>query len=487
MLFNQKKIFYTLFNIELWERFSFYGLQTILIFYLVNKLSLPLNEAITLFSTFHALIHSLVFIGNWISETYLGIKRTMILGLIILLIGYTLISLPIYNIYYIYFTLSTIAIGICLFKVNPTNLLALYYKKEKPTKRNTIYTLYYMAINIGSLLSMLLIPWINNKYNWNIALFICSLSIIITLFTLYYNYHELQKYGNKKDYTPLTNKNIIYTSIYIISLISILTWLLQYNNITNILVEIIIIITSIYLITKVWFLSQKEKKHMIVVIMLIIETIIFFILYNQIPTTINIFSIHNVNPYIWGYKIDPKQYQALNPFWIIIFSPILAYIYNSKYSKKIHFTSQYAYGMLLSALSFLILPIGIKITNTTDYLNSNWLIISYLFQSIGELIISSLGLAIINKLTPTTLINLTTGIWFLTTSIASIISGQIANFIIIPNDINTNIYKSLNIFNNAFLKIGIFSLIISIIFFLITPKLQSLLKNKNQSKINKKQ
>ncbi len=479
MLFNQKKIFYTLFSIELWERFSFYGLQNILIFYLIDKLSLPLNKAITLFSTFNALIYGLVFIGNWISEKYLGIKRTIVLGLTILLIGYTLISLPIYNIYYIYFTLSTIAIGVCLFKVNPTNLLVLYYKKEKPSKRNTIYTLYYMAINIGSFLSMLLIPWISSKYNLNIALLICALSIIITLSIMYYNYQLFKQYDNKIDCIPLTKKNILLTSIYIITLISISTWLLQYNNLTNILVEIIIIIAYLYLISKTLYLSKKEQKKMIVVIILILETILFFILYNQLPTTINIFSIRNVNPYILGHKINPKQYQALNPFWIIIFSPILAYIYNSKYSKKIHFTSQYAYGMLLGALSFLILPIGIKINHITGYINSNWLIISYALQSLGELIISSLGLALITKLVPLNLINFTTGIWYLTTSIASIISGQIANFIINANNSNINIHQSLNIFYIAFLKIGLLSLSIAIIFFLIAPKLQSLLKNNN--------
>ncbi len=485
MIFKQPKPFYLIFSLELWERFGFYGLQAIITTYLIKKMSLSETESITLFSSFIAIVYGFVSIGGWLGDKILGIKRTMKLGIFILILGYTIMSFSEKNIKLVYLALSTIAVGNCIFKVNPSSLLSLCYKNKK-NEIDTAFTIYYMSINIGSLLSMLLTPWLVHKYNWGIAFSASVLGLLITLINFIYFQQIIKKLGSKPDFLPITKKKIILITIGIVTSIFITNWLLQTEHITNKLLELTILITSCIFIKKFIKLNTIEKKKMIVVLILIIEATIFFTLYNQMPTSLNFFAIRNVKHNILNLNIEPEQYQSLNPFWIIIFSPILAKMYNKIGDKKLPITHKFTIGMILCTISFLILPLGIILdTNKEGLISAYWLILSYAFQSLGELMISGLGLSMIAQLVPEKLTGFSMGFWYLTTSISSIISGKIANLMSFPKSININTFKSLNIYKNVFFNIGIFSGIITIIVIIITPFLYSIIKEKNITKIKK--
>ncbi len=486
MIFKQPKSFYLIFSLELWERFGFYGLQAIMTIYLINKMSLSEEEAVTLFSSFTAIIYGFVSIGGWLGDKILGIKRTITLGILILTLGYTIMSFSEQNIKLVYLSMATIAVGNCIFKANPSSLLSLCYKKNNK-KMDTAFTIYYMSINIGSLLSMILTPWLASNYNWKIAFITSVLGLLITLINFLYFQYIIKDLGSKADFLPLNKEKIILTTIGIASSILIINYLLQNEFLTNKIVEITILITLYIFVKNFIKLNPNEKKKMIVVSTLIIEATIFFTLYNQMPTSLNFFAIRNVKHNILGLNIDPVQYQSLNPFWIIIFSPILAKIYEKIGNKKLPITHKFAIGMILSTISFLILPLGIKLdTNNEGLISAYWLILSYSFQSLGELMISGLGLSMIAQLVPEKLTGFLMGFWYLTTSISSIISGKIANIMSFPKETTVNAFTSSQIYQDAFLKIGIFSGIITIIIVFITPLLYSIIKEKNIIKIKKK-
>ncbi len=477
MIFKQPKPFYLIFFLELFERFGFYSLQSIILIYLVKKMLLSEFEAINIYTSFNALMYGMVVIGGWIGDKLLGVKRTLFLGIINLIIGYTIIFINLNNINWIYIGLSIIAIGNCLFKPSPSIILSNIYKKYNK-QIDSGFTIYYMAVNIGSLLSILITPLIYNKFGWKISFLIPILGPIFTLISyLIYN-NIIYEFGSKLDYKPI-NKKILF--ILLISLIIspiFISYFIKNIYLTNIIINFIILSILIIFIKEILFLNNKNKKRMIVAFILIIEAIIYFILYNQIPTSLNFFTIKNVESNIFGININPIQFQALNPFWIIIFSPILSKIYNI-FGNKLSIIYKFAIGMTLSSISFLIIPIGIYLdTNNQGLIPSYWLILSYLFQSIGELMISGLGLSMISQLVPKKLINFTLGSWFLTTSISSILSGKIANIMSIPKDININKFQLLNIYFNSFIKIGVYSGIIAIFMLISTSILDSIIKNK---------
>ena len=140
--FKQPKAFYLIFSIELWERFGYYGLQ-----------------GITLFSSFSALVYGLVAIGGWLGDKVLGTKRVIMLGAIVLAIGYALVAWSGHDAGIVYMGMAAIAVGNGLFKANPSSLLSTCYEKNDP-RLDGAFTMYYMSVNIGSFFSMIATPWL---------------------------------------------------------------------------------------------------------------------------------------------------------------------------------------------------------------------------------------------------------------------------------------------------------------------------------------
>jgi POT family proton-dependent oligopeptide transporter len=157
--FKQPRAFYLIFSIELWERFGYYGLQGIMAVYLVKQLGMSEADSITLFSSFSALVYGLVAIGGWLGDKVLGTKRVIMLGAIVLAIGYALVAWSGHDAAIVYMGMATIAVGNGLFKANPSSLLSTCYDKNDP-RLDGAFTMYYMSINIGSFFSMLATPWL---------------------------------------------------------------------------------------------------------------------------------------------------------------------------------------------------------------------------------------------------------------------------------------------------------------------------------------
>lgn len=166
--FKQPKSFYLIFSIELWERFGFYGLQGILAIYLTQVLGMSETQSFTLFAAFTALVYGFVAIGGWLGDKVLGTKRVIVLGTLVLIVGYALVAYSGHDVELVYIGLATIAVGNGLFKANPSSLLSTCYDKNDP-RLDGAFTMYYMSINIGSLFSMIATPWLAKHYGWDVA------------------------------------------------------------------------------------------------------------------------------------------------------------------------------------------------------------------------------------------------------------------------------------------------------------------------------
>lgn len=194
--FKQPKAFYLIFSIELWERFGYYGLQGIMAVYLVKMLGMSETDSITLFSSFSALVYGFVAIGGWLGDKVLGTKRVIVLGAIVLAIGYTMIAYSGHSVTWVYIGMATIAVGNGLFKANPSALLSTSYAKDDP-RLDGAFTMYYMAVNIGSFFSMLATPWLAAHYGWSVAF---SLSVVGMILTLV-NFMFCRKWGQCARFT----------------------------------------------------------------------------------------------------------------------------------------------------------------------------------------------------------------------------------------------------------------------------------------------
>ncbi|MGK9171858.1 dipeptide/tripeptide permease DtpA [Yokenella regensburgei] len=472
--FNQPKAFYLIFSIELWERFGFYGLQGIMAVYLVKQLGMSEADSITLFSSFSALVYGLVAIGGWLGDKVLGTKRVIMLGAIVLAIGYALVAWSGHDAGIVYMGMAAIAVGNGLFKANPSSLLSTCYAKDDP-RLDGAFTMYYMAVNVGSFFSMLATPWLAAQFGWSVAFALSVVGLVITIVNFAFCKRWVKDYGSRPDFEPLRVGYLLATIVGVVVLVTVATWLLHNQGIARMVLGVVALCIICIFAKETFALQGAARRKMIVAFILMLQAIVFFVLYSQMPTSLNFFAIRNVEHTLLGLTFEPEQFQALNPFWIIVGSPILAAIYN-KMGDTLPMPHKFAIGMVLCSGAFLVLPLGTKFASEAGIVSVSWLVASYGLQSIGELMISGLGLAMVAQLVPQRLMGFIMGSWFLTTAGANIIAGYVANQMAIPENV-TDPLMSLNVYGHVFLQIGIVTAVIAALMVIAAPKLNRMTLN----------
>ena len=466
---EQPDAFRMIFLLELWERFGFYTVQGVLTLYFIRYLGYSDTDSYYTFGAYSALVYGLVVVGGYLGDKVLGTKRTIVLGLITLSAGY--FSLAITDKQHVFFALGLICVGNGLFKANPSNLLSKCYEENDPRLHGG-FTLYYMAINLGSMVALFVGPAISSRYGYAYAYLISALGLVIGLANYWFQYRYIAHINTPADKQRITVLQwmIVITGVLLLTLFS--AYLLQNVIVAkNLLWGITFIVVSTYM----YWMHKEEKasyRNMLVALILMIEAVIFFTLYQQMPTSLNLFAVNNVIPNFLGITIDPQSFQALNPIWIVLMSPVLAYGYDKLNQKGILFTIPYkfALGMTMCALSFLLLYFARFFYTDSGMVSSWWLIISYLFQSLGELLVSALGVAMVAELVPAQIAGFVMGMWFLTSAVAGFIGATVASYTAIPKHIKPGI-ESLMIYTNVFAWIGIVTLILALCMWLLAPRL----------------
>lgn len=466
---DQPRPFYMIFMLEIWERFGYYTVQGILVLFFVRHLGFSDDKAYHTFGAFSALVYGLIAVGGYLGDQVLGTKRTIILGLSVLALGY--LSLAFASDKHVFLALGLICVGNGLFKANPASLLSKCYGKDDPQLYSG-FTLYYMAINIGSIFSLFIGPSVSHYYGYSYAYFISALGILMGLLNYFFQRRFIKHLNNPADQQPVS---LVLWSIILLGIgfsAFAASILLQHVLLTKqLLIIIIIVLLGIY--GYYMYGEQRASRlRMLLALILMVEAVIFFTLYQQMPTSINLFAVHNVFPSLFGIPLDPQSLQVLNPIWIIMMSPLMALFYDYLEQKNYHFPIPYKFatGMFFCGCSFIILYFTRFSANDFGMVSSSWLILSYLFQSIGELLVSALGVAMIAELVPKRIVGFVMGFWFVTSAIAGFTGASVAAFTALPKQIASG-SQSLMVYTQVFAYIGSITLLIAIVLWLISPRL----------------
>lgn len=469
----QPRAFYMIFMLEIWERFGFYTLQGILTLFFIRYLGFSHESAYYTFGAFSALVYGMVSLGGYLGDKVLGTKRTIVLGLIILALGY--FSLAMVDKEQVFYALGLICVGNGLFKANPSSLLSKCYKEHDPRLYGA-FTLYYMAINLGAIAALFVGPSLSVKYGYSYAFFASSIGILLALANYLFQRKHIQSINTPADHRPiqLWQWGMVIIGIILMTILS--SMLLQHVKIARqLLLVIMIVVVTIYF----HFMRREDKAsfmRMTLAFILMLEAVIFFTLYQQMPTSLNLFAVHNVHANIAGIAIDPQSFQALNPIWIITMSPILAFIYTLMERRGFAFPIPYkfALGMTCCGISFMILYFSRFLHDEGGMVSSWWLVASYLFQGTGELFVSALGVAMVAELVPQSITGFVMGMWFLTSSAAGFMGAWVASYTALPVHLQPGI-ESLMLYTRVFACIGLVTLAIALFMWLVSPRLSRLM------------
>lgn len=474
---KQPRGLYLLFFTELWERFGFYTLQTIIILYMTKALMMSDTKAYLLYGTFSSLLYLTPVIGGYLADRYLGFQRAIIIGGILLILGYLLTAFPSNHVFFL--GLSVIIIANGLFKPNVSSILGDLYRSADP-RREGGFTLFYMGINIGSLIPPLITGVLVASYGWHSGFLLAAVGMAIGLVTFLGGKSRLRAIGSLPPMSPLHDrKNALkFYSLFILGVIvsvGLMLFLFRFPAET----DIILAIASLAILLVVIYFLLKEKpvqrNKMIACLILILISVGFWAIYNQTFTSLMLYADRNMNKDFLGFTIDAEFTQFFNPFFIILFSPLLSrlWIVLSKKKNNPSTPSKFSLGVLFMALGFFFLGFGGMYFGQNGETSSYFLVGSYLLQTIGELLLSPIGLAMITTLSPKHLVGMMMGVWFLTQSAAFAIGGGLATLSSVPPKAAP--HTALAIYDKAFFIYGGLSLALAIISFALVPYLKRLI------------
>lgn len=495
---SQNKQFSIVFFMELWERFGYYGLMAVLVLFMMKELKIPESEAMATFGAFSALTYAFVWMGGWLGDKVLGVKRTIILGMLVLFVGYALLVIYPGSKNSVLFSLTFVSVGSAIFKANPSSLIAKMFA-DTPEKIDSAFTMFYMSINVGSMLSMILIPIVSAKYSATAGFAICAFGMLLAILNFVFFQTMFKGVDSEIGLQPLRKDWLGYVVIGLAAMVGVIYWLLQNLIIAKTLMIVVAMLLLLYLLSQVFILKGAARKKMIAVIILFIQAWIYFNIYQQMPMSLNVFADKFVVPNIFGIPLASNEiFQALNPIVIMLFSPILAWIYSKLGKNDLSMPAKFATGMGLCSAAFLILPFGVNeavshfqntglLNQMMDTVNpealrvvgSNWMVLNYFFASVGELLISGLGLAMVAKLVPEKMVGLIMGCWFITTALSGITGAQLAEMTAPPVGVVLNVGQALAQYHSVFNMIGMWALGVTAVMALTVPVMKRLTQAKD--------
>lgn len=464
------KPFWVVWTIELWERFGYYGLQAIFAQYFVRHLGYSEHHSTLVFGSFAAFVYGFIWVGGWLGDFFLGAKRTLLVGAIILMLSYAGLAMSTHNT--VFYALAGVIVGNALFKANPSSLISKLYSKGDPAL-DAAMTLYYMAINIGSMISMAITPEVAHIYGWQYAFAVCSFGLFLGVISYLLFKRMLVSVNSPAGQQPFQLWRLAVVLVGSALGILVIGQLLEHTFICSLIVYTVVSLAFIYFIYIAFCQSAYERTRMLVAFVLILQGVLFFVLYNQMPTSMTFFAVHNVHNMFLGWHIPPSEYQVLNSLVIVIMSPLLAWLYQLIPSTHV---TKFCAGMTFCAVGFLLLALPQFVIHH-GLISPLWMVGVYFFQSTGELLISGLGLAMVAELCPDRMSGFVMGIWWLTSMLAGPISAWIGSMAV-PSKAHAkalSTMQSLHMFGHVFLGLGLATAGVALLMWLVRPFLNRLL------------
>ena len=429
---ERRSSFATVLVAEAAERAGFYGVDAILLLFMVQQLGITDLRADLMVGAFAAMTYATPLLGGWIGDCLYGPRWTAIFGTFLLSAGYALLACTMTSRSFFEPALALVATGNGLFKPNAAQLVRRLYERY-PLKRDSAFTLYYMAANVGSALSMFLIPWVRNTFDPLLAFSLCVAGPACALFIL------LTQTGTLSDLGILTKQSVSLkratafgTGSVILCILSV-TFILYSTSLARLAVFSCLTLVFILWATLYRRATPSERLSLVTLGIMLIQSIAFYCFYQQMQTSLTLFALTNVDGTfrILGHRIvnfSAAQFQALDPLFIILLRSPMARIYNvlSRRNRDVSLPTKFAIGFGFVVVAFLIWWGGTHLA--AGNLTSAWFMTGgYLALAMAEVLIGGLGLAVVAKYAPASLNGIMVGAYYLTLGAGMYLGSEIAS------------------------------------------------------------
>ncbi len=480
-LFGHPIGLYVCFATELWERFSFYGMKYLLLLYLTKYHLFSDAMGLDVLGAYAGLVYALPVIGGALADRYLGFRKAVVFGGILLSLGHILMAVEGHqavnyaagtvlqhalaltdgtviaagtmltddilirdtaalNVFYL--ALALIVVGVGFLKPNISTIVGRLYEQDDP-RRDSGFTIFYMGINIGSFAATLLCGWLGETYGWGYGFGAAGVGMILGLITFLYGQKFLHGHaepGNpeilkEKTFGPLNKE----WSIYLLSILSlsVIWWVVQREPVVHTIQVSMLVLSGIGLIAYSFYKTSREDFHrMLVLMVLIASTIVFWALFEQSASSMTLFADRVMDRTIGGAELRASQFGSLNAGFIILLAPVFAvlWVWLARRGWEPSTPVKFGLGIMQAGLGFGALVLGAQFPDESGKVAMIWLILAYLLHTMGELSLSPVGLSAVTKLAVPKVVGAAMGTWFLATALSETLATRMSKWAAIDTE-----------------------------------------------------
>lgn len=491
-ILGHPKGIYICFATEMWERFSFYGMKYLLLLYLTKYHLFSDAQGLDVLGSYAGLVYAMPVIGGLLADRYLGMRKAVVFGGILLCLGHLGMAFEGTAAYIqdqqvvqdtsalqiFYFSLALIIMGVGFLKPNISTIVGQLYAPGDP-RRDSGFSIFYMGINIGSASATLICGWLGETYGWRYGFGAAGIGMMIGLATFLWGQRYLRglaeptnpKLLKEKTSLGLNREWLIYLGA--IASLFIIWQMVQFSHVIH---ASLLTVSAVIFVGLVVFLirscNKVERGRMIVLMILTVFSVVFWALFEQTSASLTLYADRVVDRNVFGIEFTASQLATFNPIYIILFAPFFAWLWVklAKVGLEPSTPVKFSLGIAQAGLGFLMLVIGASMPDASGKVAIIWLALAYLLHTTGELCLSPVGLSAVTKLAVPRVVGLMMGTWFLATAYSEFVATQIAKLAQIDTQAGyvTNISDALATYTDLFsllfyigFGVGVFLLLLS--------------------------
>jgi POT family proton-dependent oligopeptide transporter len=434
----------TLFFTEMWERFSYYGMRAILILFMTSSiakggLGYQDSKAGAVYGLYTAMVYLMCLAGGWVADLFTGQRRAVLYGGILIAAGEFALFLPSEASFYLGLVLLMAGTG--MLKGNVSTIVGQLYRKGDP-RRDSGFSIFYMGINIGALISPLICGYVGERISWRYGFGIAGLGMLIGVVQYVATSRHLGDAGlrpgttgnpeedRKQKRTAITAMSVGLAALVLIAgLAATGAIALSADAISDGLGWCLLGISALVFAWLIFFgnWSTAERKRSAAILVLFISSAVFWAAYEQAGSSLTLFAERNTNRHVFGFEFPASWYQFVQPLFVIALAPVFAWLWLAMRHREPSSPAKFTWGLLLGGLAFVLMVPAAAIATGGALVGAWWLVGCYFLQTIGELCLSPVGLSAMSKLAPERAAGFMMGIWFLSISIGNWMAGKAAS------------------------------------------------------------
>lgn len=443
--FGHPKGLGNLFFIEFWERFSYYGMRAILLYFMYTAvasggLGLEKGMAQSIMSLYGALIYMTGIMGGWVADRLIGSRSALFYGAILIMFGHIVLAIPSGGIPLFLVSMLLIIVGTGLMKPNISNVVGGLYRKDDERMDNG-FTIFYMSVNMGALVAPLVVGQLQTKYGFHMGFGAAAVGMALALLGyMLYSKKSLGLVGKDvpNPLSPEEKKRVIkIVSIWVVILaalagVAYMTNQLTFDNFSY-LITFLGIVIPIYYFTMMYRshkTTTEEKSRLLAYIPLFLSAVMFWSIQEQGSSILGAFADTNTQRNLEGilginYTIPAAFFQSINPLFIVLLAPVLSMIWAKMGKRQPSTPVKFSLGLLFAGLSFLLMVIPTMGMKSDTLINPMWLVASFILCVLGELCLSPVGSSVSVKLAPQAFESQMLSMWFLASATAQGVNAQL--------------------------------------------------------------